>query len=174
MRDRTGWRSARAWPGQRARAPPGRESPASPERLPPRSGRRRPSPKSWSPRLHETGSRALVRPPPGGVSAAELAGPSFGVGVEMEVHDAMAKGTAQKRFSWWLRRFTGEPYAAGCRLAPVGWLSLHARRLYLARGADGPAIQVSCAGTLVADDIGGAAHGSISTRRLDRFASSPG
>src|SRR5207244_2589418 len=48
--------------------------------------------------------------------AAELRGPILASGVEMEVHDAMAKGTAQKRFSVVPRRFTGT-IAARCGLA---------------------------------------------------------
>jgi len=71
----------------------------------------------------------------------------------MEVHDAMAKGTAQKRFSVVPRRFTGEPLRLAAALPVAGFPSTHVE-LYLARGAERPAIQVSCAGTLVADDIG--------------------
>ena len=65
----------------------------------------------------------------------------------------MAKGTAQKRFSVVPRRFTGEPLRLAADLSVAGFASMHVE-LYLARGSERPAIQVSCAGTLVADDIG--------------------
>jgi hypothetical protein len=103
--------------------------------------------------LHETGSRALSGRRLAEYLAAELRGPILASGVEMEVHDAMAKGTAQKRFSVVPRRFTGEPLQITAELPVAGFPSAHVE-LYLARGAERPAIQVSCAGTLVADDIG--------------------
>ena len=103
--------------------------------------------------LHETGSRALSGRRLAEYLAAELRGPILASGVEMEVHDAMAKGTAQKRFSVVPRRFTGEPLRLAADLPVAGFPSAHVE-LYLARGAERPAIQVSCAGTLVADDIG--------------------
>jgi len=103
--------------------------------------------------LHETGSRALSGRRLAEYLAAELRGPILASGVEMEVHDAMAKGTAQKRFSVVPRRFTGEPLRLDADLPVAGFPSTHVE-LYLARGAERPAIQVSCAGTLVADDIG--------------------
>ncbi len=103
--------------------------------------------------LHETGSRALSGRRLAEYLAAELRGPILASGVEMEVHDAMAKGTAQKRFSVVPRRFTGEPLRMPGELPVAGFPSAHVE-LYVARGAERPAIQVSCAGTLVADDIG--------------------
>src|SRR3989442_11846248 len=103
--------------------------------------------------LHETGSRALSGRRLAEYLAAELRGPILASGVEMEVHDAMAKGTAQKRFSVVPRRFTGEPLRIAGELPVAGFPSAHVE-LYVARGAERPAIQVSCAGTLVADDIG--------------------
>jgi len=103
--------------------------------------------------LHETGSRALSGRRLAEYLAAELRGPILASGVEMEVHDAMAKGTAQKRFSVVPRRFTGEPLRLAAELPVAGFPSGHVE-LYLARGAERPAIQVSCVGTLVADDVG--------------------
>src|SRR5437899_3720237 len=103
--------------------------------------------------LHETGSRALSGRRLAEYLAAELRGPILASGVEMEVHDAMARGTAQKRFQVVPRRFTGEPLRLAADLPVAGFPSTHVE-LYLARGAERPAIQVSCAGTLVADDIG--------------------
>ena len=51
------------------------------------------------------------------------------------------------------RRFTGEPLAICSELPVPGFPSARVE-LYLARGAERPAVQVSCAGTLVVDDIG--------------------
>jgi len=74
------------------------------------------------------------------------------------------EGTAQKRSRWLPRRFTGNH----CGWLPIcrwqGFPSAHVE-LYLARGAERPAIQVSCAGTLVADDVGELTR-SISTAAL--------
>jgi len=103
--------------------------------------------------LHETGSRAVSGRRLAEYLAAELRGPILASGVEIEVHDAMAKGTAQKRFSVVPRRFTGEPLRIGVELQVADFPPARVE-LYLARGAERPAIQVSCAGTLVADDIG--------------------
>jgi hypothetical protein len=103
--------------------------------------------------LHETGSRAVAGRRLAEYLAAELRGPILASGVEIEVHDAMAKGTAQKRFSVVPRRFTGEPLRIAGELPVADFPAAHVE-LYLARGAERPAIQVSCAGTLVADDIG--------------------
>jgi Histidine kinase-, DNA gyrase B-, and HSP90-like ATPase len=103
--------------------------------------------------LHETGSRAVSGRRLAEYLAAELRGPILASGVDIEVHDAMAKGTAQKRFAVMPRRFTGEPLRIAAEL-PVAEFPFAHVELYLARGAERPAIQVSCAGTLVADDIG--------------------
>jgi hypothetical protein len=103
--------------------------------------------------LHETGSRALSGRRLAEYLAAELRGPILASGVDMQVHDAMAKGTAQKRFPVVPRRFTGEPLRLAADLPVAGFPSAHVE-LFVARGAERPAIQVSCAGTLVADDIG--------------------
>lgn len=103
--------------------------------------------------LHETASRALSGRRLAEYLAAELRGPILASGSEVEIRDAMARGLAQKRFAVAPRPFTGE------RLnVPEEWpVAGHppARvELYLARGAERPAVQVSCAGTLVADDLG--------------------
>jgi len=103
--------------------------------------------------LHETGLRAISGRRLAEYLAAELRGPILASGVEIEIHDAMAKGTAQKRFPVVPRRFTGERLQLPVDLAVAGLAGAHLE-LYLARGAERAAIQVSCAGTLVADDIG--------------------
>src|SRR5439155_4648660 len=103
--------------------------------------------------LHETGSRAVSGRRLAEYLAAELRGPVLASGVQIEIHDAMAKGTAQKRFAVVPRRFSGERLQLPDDLPVDGFVPVHVE-LYLARGAERPAIQVSCAGTLVADEIG--------------------
>lgn len=102
--------------------------------------------------LHDTASRALSGRRLAEYLAAELRGPILASGAEVEIRDAMARGLAQKRFAVAPKPFTGERLSV-----PEEWpVEGHppARiELYLARGAERPAVQVSCAGTLVADDL---------------------
>src|SRR5438132_7477116 len=111
--------------------------------------------------LHETGSRALSGRRLAEYLAAELRGPILASGMDIEVQDAMARGTAQKRFSVVPCRFTGEPLRIAAEWPVPDFSSVHIE-LYLARGAERPRIQVSCAGTLVAGDIG-----DLHARELD-------
>lgn len=102
--------------------------------------------------LHDAASRSLAGRRLAEYLAAELRGPILATGVEVEIHDAMARGLAQKRFKVTPRPFTGE------RLPVPGEWPVEGHpparvELYLARGAERPAVQVSCAGTLVADDV---------------------
>lgn len=103
--------------------------------------------------LHESALRALAGRRLAEYLAAELRGPLLRTGVDLEVSDHLARGAGQKRFSVVPKRFSGErlnlpesidvPPHAAARV-----------ELYLVRGGDGlQGIQVSCAGTLVADDI---------------------
>jgi hypothetical protein len=103
--------------------------------------------------LHDMASRALSGRRLAEYLAAELRGPILASGVAVEIRDAMARGLAQKRFPVAPRPFTGERLALPAELPVQGHPALRLE-LYLARGAERPAIQVSCAGTLVADDAG--------------------
>ena len=102
--------------------------------------------------LHETARRALSGRRLAEYLAAELRGPILTSGVEVAIHDAMARGLAQKRFPVAPRPFTGEPLVLPPEVPAEGYPPVRVE-LYLARGSERPAIQVSCAGTLVADDI---------------------
>jgi len=102
--------------------------------------------------LHDTASRALSGRRLADYLAAELRGPILASGVEVEIYDAMARGLAQKRFPVSPRPFTGEPLALPTEMPTEGYPPVRVE-LYLARGSERPTIQVSCAGTLVADDI---------------------
>ena len=102
--------------------------------------------------LHDTASRAISARRLSDYLAAELRGPILGSGVEVEIRDATARGTAQRRFPVAPQPFMGERLRLPVELPVAGYAALRLE-LYLARGAERPAIQVSCAGTLVADDI---------------------
>jgi len=103
--------------------------------------------------MHDTASRALSGRRLAEYLAAELRGPILSSGIEAEIRDAMARGTAQKRFPVAPRPFTGERLDLPPDL-PVNGYPPARLELYLARGAERPTIQVSCSGTLVADDVG--------------------
>jgi len=103
--------------------------------------------------LHDTASRALSGRRLVDYLAAELRGPILASGVEVEIYDAMARGLAQKRFPVSPRPFTGEPLVLPAEMPTEGYPPVRVE-LYLARGSERPSVQVSCAGTLVADDIG--------------------
>jgi hypothetical protein len=102
--------------------------------------------------LHEMASRVLSGRRLADYLAAELRGPILATGAEVEVRDAMARGLAQKRFPVAPRPFTGERLAVAETWPVEGHPPLRLE-LYLARGAERPAVQVSCAGTLVASDM---------------------
>ena len=102
--------------------------------------------------LHDTASRALSGRRLAEYLAAELRGPILASGVKVEIQDTMARGLAQKRFPVAPRPFTGERLDLPAEW-PVEGRPPVRLELYLARGAERPAIQVSCAGTLVADDV---------------------
>jgi len=85
--------------------------------------------------------------------AAELRGAILASGVSIEVFDGMARGPVPRRFAVVPRRFTGEPLALPSEIAVDGHFPIRLE-LYLARGLERPALEVSCAGTLVADDVG--------------------
>lgn len=102
--------------------------------------------------LHEAAARALGGRRITDYLAAELRGPILSTGVQVEVHDGMARGLAQKRFVVAPHRYTGEPLALPAEIAVEGHPPVRVE-IYLGRGDERPAVQVACAGTLVADDI---------------------
>jgi hypothetical protein len=104
--------------------------------------------------LHESALRALSGRRLCEYLAAELRGPILATSVEVEVVDHLARGTSQKRFSVVPKRFTGERLNLPDTVEVPDQPPIR-MELYVVRGSEGaPAIQVSCAGTLVADDIG--------------------
>ncbi|HEU4382100.1 MAG TPA: ATP-binding protein [Anaeromyxobacteraceae bacterium] len=103
--------------------------------------------------LHDTASRALSGRRLAEYLAAELRGPILASGAQVEIRDGMARGLAQKVFPVAPRPFTGERLQLPAEVPVEGHPPMRVE-LYLARGAERPAVQVSCAGTLVADDVG--------------------
>jgi hypothetical protein len=69
------------------------------------------------------------------------------------VKDDVARGLAQKTFLVAPRRFSGERLSLPLEIEAPGFSPVRVE-LYVARGGEQPQIQVACAGTLVADDIG--------------------
>jgi hypothetical protein len=84
--------------------------------------------------------------------ASELRGQILAHNARAVVIDRIARGTSQKEFLVTPRRFVGERLALAEILEIEGFAPLRVE-LYLARGSERPAIQVACAGTVVADDI---------------------
>jgi hypothetical protein len=103
--------------------------------------------------LHETAARALAGRRLADYLAAELRGPVLASGVALEVHDHMARGLAQKRFAVTPRRYDGIRLDVPAEVEVPDHPPIRLE-LYLARGGERPAIQLACAGTLVADDLG--------------------
>jgi hypothetical protein len=103
--------------------------------------------------LHESAARMLGGRRLADYLAAELRGMLLQSGINLEIFDGLARGTAQRRFAVVPRRFTGERLAVP-ELIPLPDLAPVRVELYFARGSSRPAIEVSCAGTVVADDIG--------------------
>jgi hypothetical protein len=102
--------------------------------------------------LHDAAVRQLAGRRLADYLAAELRGPILASGAAIEIHDHLVRGLGQKRFDVTPRRFEGIPLEVPAEIAVSGHPSIRVE-LYLARGVERPAIQLACAGTLVADDI---------------------
>jgi hypothetical protein len=88
--------------------------------------------------------------------SAELRGPLLATGADVSIHDGLARGLAPKHFRVVPRRYTGEPLNLPATVEVPGYSAMRIE-LYFARGAERPAVELACAGTLVADDLGGLA-----------------
>lgn len=102
--------------------------------------------------LHDAALRQLSGRRLADYLAAELRGPILASGVVIEIHDHLARGPGQKRFEVTPKRFEGIPIDVPAEISVEGHAPIRVE-LYLARGAERPAIQLACAGTLVADDL---------------------
>lgn len=102
--------------------------------------------------LHDTALRPLGGARLSTYLGAELRGQLLQNPVELVVVDRMARGLAQKRFEVRPRRFIGERLSVPAEIPAADHAPVRVE-LYLVRGGEPAAIQVACAGTLVADDI---------------------
>ena len=102
--------------------------------------------------VHDTAHKALGGRRIADYLSSELRGQLLRRDVEVSVHDDVARGTAQKVFRVVPRKFSGEPLALPAEIEVPGHGPIKVE-IYLARGAERPAVQVACAGTLVADDV---------------------
>lgn len=112
--------------------------------------------------LHDSAQRLLTGRRLNDYLASELRGMLLATGAGLEIQDRLARGLAERTFTVVPRRFVGERLAVS-ETAPVDGYPPARVELYLARGGDRAAIEVSCAGTLVADDAG-----ELRAENLDR------
>jgi hypothetical protein len=103
--------------------------------------------------VHEAAARVLSGRRLAEYLSAELRGPLLASAADVAIHDGLARGTAPRRFSVVPRRYTGEPLNLPATVEVPGHSPLRIE-LYLSRGAERPAVELACAGTLVADDLG--------------------
>ncbi len=102
--------------------------------------------------VHPTAGRLLGGRRLSEYLAAELRGQLSAHQVELTIEDKQARGTAQKRFRVVPRRFVGQPLQLPAQVDVTDQQPARIE-IYLATDGERPAIQLACAGTLVADDI---------------------
>jgi hypothetical protein len=102
--------------------------------------------------VHDSAARVLSGRRLADYLSAELRGPLLSSGADVGIHDGLARGTAAKRFAVVPRRYTGEPLDLPARVDVPGFSPL-LLELYFSRGAERPAVELACSGTLVADDL---------------------
>lgn len=100
--------------------------------------------------MHPPAQRALTGRRLADYLASELRGQLLTRGVELLVHDDMARGTSQKSFRVVPKRFVGERLDVPGELDVPGFPPI---RIELYASRDEAAVQIACAGTTVADDI---------------------
>ncbi|HVR61040.1 MAG TPA: ATP-binding protein [Polyangia bacterium] len=103
--------------------------------------------------MHDSAQRLLTGRRLNDYLASELRGMLLATGAGLEIQDRLARGLVERTFTVVPRRFVGERLAVP-DFVPVDGHPPARIELYLARGGDRAAIEVSCAGTLVADDAG--------------------
>jgi hypothetical protein len=101
--------------------------------------------------LHDSAQRLLTGRRLNDYLASELRGMLLATGAGLEIQDRLARGLAERTFTVVPRRFVGERLAVPETALVAGYPAARVE-LYLARGGDRASIEVSCAGTLVADD----------------------
>jgi hypothetical protein len=101
--------------------------------------------------LHDSAQRILTGRRLNDYLSSELRGMLLATAAQLELNDRLARGLAERKFLVVPRRFVGERLAVP-EAVPVDGCPPAKIELYLARGLDRAAIEISCAGTLVADD----------------------
>jgi len=101
--------------------------------------------------MHDSAQRLLTGRRLNDYLASELRGMLLATGATLEIQDGLARGLAERTFTVVPRRFVGERLTLP-EIAPVAGYPSARIELYLARGGDRATVEVSCAGTLVADD----------------------
>jgi Histidine kinase-, DNA gyrase B-, and HSP90-like ATPase len=101
--------------------------------------------------MHDSAQRLLTGRRLNEYLASELRGMLLATGAALEIRDGLARGLAERTFTVVPRRFVGERLTLP-EIAPVDGYPPARIELYLARGGAPAAIEVSCAGTLVAND----------------------
>ena len=102
--------------------------------------------------VHDSAARVLSGRRLADYLSAELRGPLLASGADVTIHDGLARGTAARRFAVVPRRYTGEALDLPAIVDVPGHSPIRVE-LYFARGAERPAVELACAGTLVADDL---------------------
>lgn len=102
--------------------------------------------------VHETALRSLSGARLASYLGSELRGQLLTREVEVIVQDGMARGLAQQRFEVRPRRFLGERLDIPVEIAVAGYAPMRVE-LYLARGDSSAAVQIACAGTVVAESV---------------------
>ena len=102
--------------------------------------------------VHDSAARVLSGRRLADYLSAELRGPLLASGADVTIHDGLARGTAAKRFAVVPRRYTGEALDLPATVDVPGHSPIRVE-LYFSRGAERPAVELACAGTLVADDL---------------------
>jgi hypothetical protein len=102
--------------------------------------------------VHPIAQRALAGKRLAEYLSAELRGQLLVRDTEVSVYDGQARGTAQRSFAVVPRRFVGERLAVPPQWEVPGFAPIRVE-LHLTAGTESPAVQVGCAGTLVADDL---------------------
>jgi hypothetical protein len=103
--------------------------------------------------LHDSAQRVVTGRRLTDYLGSELRGMLLATGAQLEIQDRLARGLAERTFVVVPRRFVGERLALPETAAVEGYPPARIE-LYLARGSDRAGIEVSCAGTLVADGAG--------------------
>jgi len=103
--------------------------------------------------VHESAARVLSGRRLAEYLSAELRGTLLASGAGVAIHDGLARGAASRHFSVVPRRYTGEPLNLPASIEVPGHSPIRIE-LYSSRGAEHPAVELACAGTLVADDLG--------------------